>query len=72
MKIRLLICAALLALASGTATPALAQVPAPLPRTLTVTGEGRADGVPDQAEISAGVVAEGATAAAAITGWRSR
>jgi len=35
-------------------------------RTLTVTGHGEATGIPDQAQISAGVVSQGDTAAAAL------
>ncbi|GIX48172.1 MAG: SIMPL domain-containing protein [Candidatus Tectimicrobiota bacterium] len=47
--------------------PAAAQVP-PLPftRTLTVTGTGRVSVRPDMAQVSAGVVSHGATAAAAL------
>jgi uncharacterized protein YggE len=37
-----------------------------MPRTITVTGEGRADGKPDQAEVTGGVVTEAATAAEAV------
>jgi uncharacterized protein YggE len=55
---------------------ALSSMLAPVPpvhaqgaqiRTITVTGEGRADGAPDQAEITGGVVTEAATAAEAVT-----
>ncbi len=61
-----------LALAGGAlflvlAAPSLkADQPAPQPRTLTVTGEGEARAVPDQAQLSAGVVTAARTAAAAL------
>lgn len=50
------------------AGPALAadMVPPPMPRLVTVSGQGEASAVPDEAEITAGVVTQGATAADAL------
>lgn len=47
------------------APDAVAQ-PAPQPRLLTVTGQGEVKAIPDQATLSAGVVTEAKTAAAAL------
>jgi len=48
-------------------TAALAADPGnPIPRTLTVTGQGTAKAVPDEANFSAGVVAQGASAREAL------
>lgn len=58
----LLILAAAPALSTGPANAADTQ----LPRLLTVTGEGEAAAVPDEAQLSAGVVSESRTAAAAL------
>jgi len=60
--LRVLAAAAILATAALPPPPAIAQTA----RTLTVTGEGRADGVPDRAQITSGVVTEAATAAEAV------
>lgn len=48
--------------------PALAaDLGAPAPRTLTVTGQGTAKAAPDEANFSAGVVSQGQTAALALS-----
>lgn len=46
--------------------PALAQSDAPPPRLLTITGSGEVSAVPDEARLSAGVVSQAKTAAAAL------
>lgn len=48
------------------AAPALADGPSAGQRTITVSGEGEARAVPDQAQLSAGVVTAAKTAAAAL------
>lgn len=55
-----------LALTLLLAGPALAQTPAPGPRTITMTGTGTVKGPPDLADISAGVTTQAPTAAAAL------
>jgi len=57
--------AALLILSNSFISSATAQT-APQPRLLTVTGEGEVKARPDQAMLSAGVVTQGKTAAAAL------
>jgi len=59
--------AILTAAAALLAGPALAADAAP-PRLLTVTGSGEVSAAPDQAQLSAGVVTEAKTAAAALAG----
>lgn len=49
------------------AAPALAQVPAQIPTTLTVSAEGKVSRAPDVADLSAGVVTQAATATAAMS-----
>jgi hypothetical protein len=66
---QMLLAAALGAAAAGTAGTALAQdapAPAQAPGLITVTGEGEVTAAPDMADVSIGVVADGATAAAAL------
>ena len=48
------------------AAPALAQSDAAPPRLITITGTGEVRAVPDQAQLSAGVVSQAKTAAAAL------
>lgn len=59
---------AVLLLAGSLAQPAaaLAQSDAPPPRLVTITGTGEVSAVPDQARLSAGVVSQAKTAAAAL------
>jgi len=51
--------------ACGALNPLLAQ-PAPAPRTLSVSGEAQIKAVPDEAQLSAGVVSQAPTARAAL------
>ena len=48
------------------AAPAFAASDATPPRTITVTGEGQSKAVPDEAQLSTGVVSQGRTAAEAL------
>lgn len=57
----------LLAGAFAIPAPALAQSDTPAPRLITITGTGDVRAAPDQAQLSAGVVSEAKTAAAALT-----
>lgn len=66
MRSAILPAAAVMALAGCAAPSASAADPAEAPRTITVTGEGRANAAPDMAVISIGVQSEAATAAAAL------
>ena len=59
--------ALLLASASGAFGAARAADNAAAPRTISVSGEGEASGKPDQARLSAGVLSQATTAAAALT-----
>lgn len=53
------------------AAPVQAQPPVAQPRTVTVSGEGEAKAVPDEAVLSAGVVSQAATANEALAANRS-
>lgn len=55
-----------LAMFAASALAADMKAPPPMPRLITVSGQGEASAAPDQAEISAGVVTQGATAADAL------
>lgn len=62
--------AALALILAASLVPAQAQTPAP--RTLTMTGQGEVRAAPDSVNLSAGVTAQGATAAAALAANTSR
>ncbi len=67
MRSAILPAAAAAIMMAGCAAPtASAAAPADAPRTITVTGEGRAAAAPDMAVISIGVRSEAPTAAAAL------
>jgi uncharacterized protein YggE len=53
-------------LVAGPALAADVKGPPPMPRLITVSGQGESSAVPDQAELTAGVVTQGATAAEAL------
>lgn len=66
-RLPLLLAPGLMALALTTALPVAAQeAPAAAPGTITVTGEGSTEAVPDMATLSIGVTTVGDTAAASL------
>lgn len=56
-----------IAISIAGSSPALAADSGPMQRTLTVSGEGKIMAKPDQAQLSAGVVTQAPTAAAALS-----
>jgi uncharacterized protein YggE len=61
------LCGAIAVFIASSSPMAMAADNAPMPRMLVVSGEGKVMARPDQAQLSAGVVTEGKTAAAALS-----